>query len=205
MLGSYDEAEEAVQEALLRAWRSLRTYEGRAPLRHWLFRITTTTCLKAIGSRARRPAVTGEITYLQPYPDRLLDQLTDRDSDPAIVIERRETVALSFIVALQRLPASQRAALILRDVLAWSSAEVAELLETTVPAVNSLLQRARLILRTVTGPASRGPLSPGTATSPTGSWPPGSAVTSRPWPRCCARTRSCGFRRRPLSSRAVTR
>jgi RNA polymerase sigma-70 factor (ECF subfamily) len=160
MLGSYDEAEEAVQEVLLRAWRSLHTYQGRAPLSHWLFRITTTTCLKAIGSRARRPAATAEITYLQPYPDRLLDQLTDRDGDPARVIERRETVALSFIVALQRLPASQRAALILRDVLAWSSAEVAELLEITVPAVNSLLQRARLTLRTVTGPAPPGPLSP---------------------------------------------
>ena len=99
MLGSYDEAEEAVQEALLRAWRSLRTYEGRAPLRHWLFRITTTTCLKAIGSRARRPAVTGEITYLQPYPDRLLDQLTDRDSDPAIVQRpgRRQVTRMAWL------------------------------------------------------------------------------------------------------------
>lgn len=156
MLGSYDEAEEAVQETLLRAWRGLHTFQGRAPLAHWLYRITTTTCLKVIERRRTRPATapvsalvaSGEITHLQPYPDRLLDQLTDSDGDPARVVERRESVALSFIAALQRLPATQRAVLILRDVLAWTSAEVADLLETSVPAVNSLLQRGRATLRT---------------------------------------------------------
>jgi RNA polymerase sigma-70 factor (ECF subfamily) len=147
MLGSYDDAEDAVQEALLSAWRGLDSYEGRAPLLHWLYRITTTTCLKMLRGRTRRPATVGELTYLQPYPDRLLDQLTDADADPAAVAQRRESVALAFIAALQRLPATQRAVLILRDVLAWSSAEVADLLQTSVPSVNSALQRARTTLR----------------------------------------------------------
>ena len=141
MLGSYDDAEEALQEALLRAWRSLATYEGRGPLRHWLYRITTTTCLKAIERRGRGPVVAGEITHLQPYPDRLLDQLGAED--PAAAVERRESVALAFVSALQRLPATQRAVLILRDVLCWSGGEVAELMATSVAAVNSMLQRAR--------------------------------------------------------------
>jgi len=143
MLGSLDEADEAVQESLLRAWRALHTYQGHAPLRHWLYRITTTTSLKAIERRARRPVPTGEISHLQPYPDRLLGQLTDAAADPAAIVERRESVTLAFITALQRLPASQRAALILRDVLAWSAREVADLLDASVPAVNSALQRAR--------------------------------------------------------------
>lgn len=147
MLGSYDDAEEAVQEALLSAWRGLDSYEGRAPLPHWLYRIATTTCLKTLRGRARRPATVAEVTHLQPYPDRLLDQLVDADGDPAAVAQRRESVALAFIAALQRLPATQRAVLILRDVLAWSSAEVAELLEASVPSVNSALQRARATMR----------------------------------------------------------
>lgn len=156
MLGSLDDADEAVQEALLRAWRALDTYQGRAPLLHWLYRITTTTSLKMIEKRARHPVPTGEIAYLQPYPDRLLDQLADADGDPAAIIERRESVALAFVTALQRLPASQRAVLILRDVLAWSAQEVAGLLETSVPAVNSALQRARATLATA-GPDSAPP------------------------------------------------
>jgi RNA polymerase sigma-70 factor (ECF subfamily) len=159
MLGSYEDAEEATQEALMRAWRSLGTYEGRAPLLHWLYRITTTTCLKAIEKRRRVPVSTGEIPHLQPYPDRLLDQLTDATIDPAAVAERRETVGLAFIATLQRLPASQRAVLILRDVLAWTSAEVADLLKTTVPAVNSSLQRARTTMKASAGPAPEQPLS----------------------------------------------
>jgi RNA polymerase sigma-70 factor, ECF subfamily len=146
MLGSLDDADEALQDALLYAWRGLDTYQGQAPLRHWLYRITTTSSLKVIRAKARRPVPAGEIGHLQPYPDRLLDQLTDATADPAAVAERRESVALAFITALQRLPARQRAALILRDVLAWNAAEVAALLQISVPAVNSALQRARATL-----------------------------------------------------------
>ena len=146
MLGSMDEADEAVQDALLSAWRALDSYQGQAPLSHWLYRITTTSSLKVIRAKARRPVPAGEIGHLQPYPDRLLDQLADAGADPAAITERRESVALAFITALQRLPARQRAALILRDVLAWNAAEVAALLEISVPAVNSALQRARATL-----------------------------------------------------------
>lgn len=152
MLGSYADAEDAMQEALLLAWRGLGGYEGRAPLRHWLYRITTTTCLKMINRRGREPATTGGVAWLQPYPDVLLDQAIDAEADPAAVIDRRASVALAFITAMQVLPASQRAVLILRDVLCWSSREVADLLETTVAAVNSALQRARATLAAI--PAS---------------------------------------------------
>jgi len=104
MLGSYADAEEAVQEAMLRAWRGLHGYRGTAPLRHWLYRIATTTCLKMINKRGRDPVVTAGVAWLQPYPDALLDQLTDPDADPAAIVDRRESVALAFIAALQLLP-----------------------------------------------------------------------------------------------------
>jgi len=144
MLGSYHDAEEALQETLLRAWQGLGGFEGRAPLRHWLYRITTTTCLKIINRRARDPITTSlDVAWLQPYPDALLDQLTDLDADPAVIIDRRESVALAFIAALQVLPANQRAVLILREVLGWPAQQVADLLGTSVAAVNSALQRAR--------------------------------------------------------------
>ena len=146
MLGSLDDADEAVQDVLLRAWRALDSYRGQAPLLHWLYRITTTSSLKLIHAKGRQPVPAGEIGYLQPYPDRLLDQLTDADADPAAIVEHRESVALAFITALQRLPARQRAALILRDVLAWNASEVAALLDSSIPAVNSALQRARATL-----------------------------------------------------------
>ncbi|MGI5285409.1 sigma-70 family RNA polymerase sigma factor [Nonomuraea polychroma] len=142
MLGSIDQAEEALQETLLRAWRGLGGYEGRAPLHHWLHKIATMACLRAIERRERLPAVHAEITHLQPYPDVLIDRL-----DPALIAERREEVALAFIAALQLLPPAQRAAVILREVLCWSAAEVAALLDVSVPAVNSLLQRGRAALR----------------------------------------------------------
>jgi RNA polymerase sigma-70 factor, ECF subfamily len=147
MLGSFHDAEDATQETLLQAWRSRATYEGRAPLQHWLYRIATTTCLKKLARRARDPVSRADLTHLQPYPDQLLDRLPAADGDPAAATERRETVALAFIEALQRLPATQRAVLILRDVLAWPAAEVADLLDTTVVAVNSALQRARTTMR----------------------------------------------------------
>jgi RNA polymerase sigma-70 factor (ECF subfamily) len=147
MLGSFHDAEDATQETLLRAWRFLHTFEGRGPLRAWLYRIATTTCLKLLrsgqGRRSAASADGSDVPRLAPYPDRLLDELPAGGPDPAAVAERRETVALAFVVALQHLTAHQRAVLVLRDVLAWRAAEVAALLETSVPAVNSALQRAR--------------------------------------------------------------
>jgi len=147
MLGSFHDAQDATQETLLRAWRSLHTFQGRGPLRAWLYRVATTTCLQLLRSRPpRRPSSHDggpEVAWLEPYPDRLLDELPAGGPDPAAVAERRESVALAFVVALQRLTAHQRAALILRDVLDWRAAEVAALLQTSVPAVNSALQRAR--------------------------------------------------------------
>ncbi len=146
MLGSYHDAEEVMQDVLVRAWRFLKDYQSRAPLRHWLYRIATTSSLKVIEARAKRPSAVAEIDYLEPYPDRLLDALPV-DSDPAAVVERRESVSLAFISALQLLPATQRAVVILRDVLAWHAEEVAELLDTSVASVTSALQRARTTLR----------------------------------------------------------
>jgi RNA polymerase sigma-70 factor (ECF subfamily) len=149
MLGSYTDAEEAVQEATLRAWRGLNGYQGTGPLRHWLYRITTTTCLKMINRRGRDPLTsTAEVAWLQPYPDTLLDEIPADDADPATIAERRESIALAFVAALQVLPATQRAVLILREVLGWPAREVADLLDTTVAGVNSALQRARATLAT---------------------------------------------------------
>jgi RNA polymerase sigma-70 factor, ECF subfamily len=147
MLGSFHDAEDATQETLLCAWRFLPTFQGRGPLRAWLYRIATTTCLKVLrsgpGRRSAASADGSDVPRLEPYPDRLLDELPAGGPDPAAVAERRESVALAFVVALQQLTAHQRAVLVLRDVLAWRAAEVAALLETSVPAVNSALQRAR--------------------------------------------------------------
>jgi RNA polymerase sigma-70 factor (ECF subfamily) len=159
MLGSYHDAEEATQEALLRALRRMDTFEGRGPLGHWLYRIATTTCLNMVTARTCLPGMFAEVSHLTPYPDKFLDELPAADADPAAIAERRESVALAFIAALQCLPATQRAVLILRDVLDWHAAEVADLLDTTVPAVNSALQRARATARTAIRPvASRGPM-----------------------------------------------
>jgi RNA polymerase sigma-70 factor, ECF subfamily len=147
MLGSFHDAQDATQETLLRAWRSLHTFQGRGPLRAWLYRVATTTCLQLLRSRPpRRPSSHDggpHVPWLEPYPDRLLEELPAGGPDPAAVAERRESVALAFVVALQRLTAHQRAVLILRDVLDWRAAEVARLLQSSVPAVNSALQRAR--------------------------------------------------------------
>jgi len=147
MLGSLDDADEALQDALLSAWRALDTYQGQAPLIHWLYRITTTSSLKVIRAKARRPVPAGEIGHLQPYPDRLLDQLADAGADPAAITERRESVALAFITALQRLPARQRAALILRDVLGFSTSQVADILDSSEDSAASALKRARATMR----------------------------------------------------------
>lgn len=157
MTGSVEEAEDLVQETYLRAWRSYDTFEGRASLRVWLYRIATNVCLTALRNRGRRPLPSGlggpgeepeaplvragaDVVWLQPVPDALVRADT---GDPAVIVAARESIRLALVAALQFLTPRQRAALILQEVLAWSAAEVAEVLETSTPAVKSMLQRAR--------------------------------------------------------------
>jgi RNA polymerase sigma-70 factor (ECF subfamily) len=140
LLGSLHDAEDALQETSLRAWRGLDRFEPRGPFRAWLYRVATNVCLTAIERRARVPEVLAPeeaevASYLQPYPDRLLD--TD------LAVEERESVGLAFVSVMQLLPPRQRAVLVLREVLGWSAKEVAELLDDSVSSVNSALQRAR--------------------------------------------------------------
>jgi len=159
MLGSAFEAEDAVQESFVRAWRAFDSFEGRSSLRSWLYRITTNVCLSMLGASQRRarpmdlaspqtadtplPAALPEATWIEPVPDA---RVVPTGGDPAEVAVARESVRLAFVAALQRLPPRQRAVLILREVLRWKAEEVAELLDTTVASVNSALQRARATL-----------------------------------------------------------
>lgn len=158
MLGSAAEADDAVQETMVRAWRALDGFDGRSSLRTWLYRIATNVCLDALGDRARRerPMAVGpagsvhdellerpRAHWLEPIPDA---QALPPDADPAERLALRQSIRLAFVAALQRLPPRQRAALLLAEVLGWPAAEIAEALETTVPAVNSALQRARAAL-----------------------------------------------------------
>jgi RNA polymerase sigma-70 factor (ECF subfamily) len=146
MLASYDEAEDAVQETFLRAWRSRDTFEGGPLFRAWLYRIATNVCLdmRRRGSRQLTTITSyAEVPWLQPYPDRLLDEVAPSKEQPDAIAVERETIELAFLVAMQLLPPRQRAALIARDVLGWSANETATLLETSVAATNSALQRAR--------------------------------------------------------------
>ncbi len=147
LLGSFEEAEDLVQEAFLRAWRGRETFAGRSSVRAWLYRIATNACLDALDKRPRRPSASGEIAWLQPYPDQLLEQLPDRREGPEDVMLAKETVELAFIAAIQHLAPLPRAVLVLRDVLGCSAKETARLLETTEASVNSALQRARAVLR----------------------------------------------------------
>jgi RNA polymerase sigma-70 factor (ECF subfamily) len=146
MLGSFTDAEDMVQEALLRAWRSRATYAGRSTFRAWLYRIATNACLDHLERHPRRPGATGEVTWLQPFPDQLLEQAAP-DDEPDATVVARETIELAFLVAVQHLPPRQRAVLMLRDVLGWSAAESADLLGWSVASANSALQRARATLR----------------------------------------------------------
>jgi RNA polymerase sigma-70 factor (TIGR02960 family) len=150
MLASFDDAEDAVQETLLRAWRGRAGFDGGAFFRAWLYRIATNVCLDALQQSSRRRTAVrsfADLPWLQPYPDRLLDEVAPRDDEPDAVVVERETIELAFLSAMQVLPPRQRAALILRDVLGWSAADTASLLETSVPAANSALQRARATLQ----------------------------------------------------------
>jgi len=155
MLGSPFDAEDAVQEAFVRAWRARDRFEGRAAMRSWLYRIATNVCLDTLKGKDRRarpmdfgPAlepiesnlhVRSEATWIEPIPERMIAA----EGDPAELAVTRESIRLAFIAALQHLPARQRAVLILREVLRWEASEVAQLLDTTVASVNSALQRAR--------------------------------------------------------------
>lgn len=162
MLGSAHDAEDLVQETYLRAWRAYDKFEGQSSLRTWLHRIATNTCLTALENRAKRPLPTGlgqpgsqaedplvqqpEVPWLEPIPDSAIGL---DSADPATIVTDRETIRLAFVAALQHLPPRQRAVLILRDVLQWKAAEVAEAVDISVAAVNSTLQRARAQLDTV--------------------------------------------------------
>jgi RNA polymerase sigma-70 factor (ECF subfamily) len=150
MLASFDDAEDAVQETFLRAWRGRPGFDGGSMFRAWLYRIATNVCLDALRRRAHRASVVrsfAEVPWLQPYPDRLLDEpaVPGGEPDPAVI--ERETIELAFVAALQVLPPRQRAALIARDVLGWPASQTAVLLEMSVAAANSALQRARATMR----------------------------------------------------------
>ncbi|MER7130617.1 RNA polymerase subunit sigma-70 [Streptosporangium saharense] len=148
MLGSFEDAEDTVQETFLRAWRGRETFEGRSTFRAWLYRIATNACLDLLARCRPEPATGGEVLWLQPYPDRLLDELPAADADePESLAVARETIELAYLVAVQHLAPRQRAVLILRDVLGWRAKEVAELLGDSVNSVNSALQRARAGMR----------------------------------------------------------
>lgn len=163
MLGSLDDADDAVQETLLKAWRGLAGFQRRSSVRAWLYRIATNTCLDALDHRARRILPTAiaapadpyqppdpddpEVPWLQPYPDALLDVADPEPlADPAAAVVRREHIELAFIAAVQYLTPRQRSVLLLREVLGFSAAEAAGMLATTPASVNSALQRARIML-----------------------------------------------------------
>jgi RNA polymerase sigma-70 factor (ECF subfamily) len=176
MLGSVDDAEDLVQDTLLRAWRGRHGFEGRSRFRTWLYRIATNACLTALERAPRRvlpqdvtppitaatdasgaretPAWAPEIPWLQPYPDHLLDIAAPSDGEPEALLASRETIELVFLAALQHLPPRQRAILISCDVLGWSAREVAEALELSVASVTSALQRAHATMRAVRPAAS---------------------------------------------------
>ena len=175
LLGSLQDAEDAVQETLVSAWRGLAGFEERASLRAWLYRIATNRCLNMRRDASRRPAAQrlpfeppaptrlGDLPWLEPYPDALLEGLPDAAPGPDARYELREAVGLAFVTALQRLPARQRAALVLRDVLGFRAAEAAALLGASEATVTSALQRARASLEDRLPPARERAPAPGSA------------------------------------------
>ncbi|MGH2919695.1 MAG: sigma-70 family RNA polymerase sigma factor [Solirubrobacteraceae bacterium] len=164
MLGSLEDSEDLVQETFLRAWRKRASFsfEGRSSLRAWLYRIATNACLDVLRGRPRRvlppqvaaaadpsvaPAPPADLPWLEPYPDRLLESIAPREDEPGAVVVARETIELAFLAAIAHLPPRQRAVLMLRDVLGWSAKDTAAMLDGSVAAVNSALQRARATLQ----------------------------------------------------------
>jgi RNA polymerase sigma-70 factor (TIGR02960 family) len=176
MLGSLQDAEDALQETLLAAWLGLDGFEGRSSVRTWLYRIATNRCLNALRSAGRRPVAAsplpaampeptqlGEVLWLQPYPDSLLDGLPDQAPGPEARYESREAISLAFITALQLLAPNQRAVLLLRDVLGYRASEAAELLGLTVDAVTGALKRARAAMEAAHSPGAAPPAPGGKA------------------------------------------
>jgi RNA polymerase sigma-70 factor (ECF subfamily) len=176
MLGSLHEAEDAVQETLLRGWRGFDAFEARASLKNWLFRIATNACLNMIASRSRRRRVMpdqldGPATrrpqgrpdagtlWVEPYPDADLESIADPAAGPDVRYEMRETVRLAFVAAIQQLPPRQRAVLLLADVMSWSAIEVASVLDASVASVNSTLQRARAKMASLDRDVRQGPIA----------------------------------------------
>ena len=150
MLASFDEAEDAVQETFLRAWRGRESFDGSSLFRAWLYRIATNVCLDLLRRSSRRVTTMrsfAEVPWLQPYPDRLLDEVAPSGDQPDAVVVERETIELAFLAAMQVLPPRQRAAFVVRDLLGWPASETASLLETSVAAANSALQRARATMQ----------------------------------------------------------
>jgi len=174
ILGSAQDAEDALQETLLAAWRGLARFEGRSSVRTWLYRVATNCCLKALRSASRRPPVNwpppgvnppqpsrvGEVIWLQPYPDMLLEGLADASPGPEARYEASEAISLAFVAALQALPPRQRAVLILRDVLGFPTSQVAGILGSSEDAAASALKRARAAMRDQFPPATARPLPP---------------------------------------------
>ena len=175
MLGSIQDAEDALQDALLAAWQGLGGFEGRASVRTWLYRVTTTRCLNVRRSVRRRqgtmppgpvppePTRLGEVTWLEPCPDSLMEGLPDAEPGPEARYEAREAISLAFITAVQRLPPRQRAVLILRDVLGFAASEAARILGSTEESVTSALKRARATLRHDHADPAEPPPAPGSA------------------------------------------
>lgn len=170
MLGSLTDAEDMLQETLLAAWRGLPRFQGRSSLRSWLYRVATNTCLNAMRSTARRvptepkppfqppdPTQRDEITWLQPYPDTLLDGIADADAGPEARYSQTEAIELAFVAGLQRMPPRQAATVLLRDVLGFGTDEVAAMLKTSQTAVKGTLQRGRAALETARDTSDRPP------------------------------------------------
>ena len=189
MLGSFEDAEDSVQETFLRAWRRRETFEGRSTFRAWLYRIATNACLDLLAKRRPEPATGGEVPWLQPYPDRLLDELPAGEADePETLAVARETIELAYLVAVQHLAPRPRAVLILRDLLGWPAKDVADLLGDSVNSVNSALQRARAGMRGRL-PAERQDWTGGEEDADTRALV--RASPTRAWPRTSPRSRPC--------------
>jgi RNA polymerase sigma-70 factor (ECF subfamily) len=165
MLGSFDDAEDMVQETMLRAWRARASFEGRSTFKSWLYRIATNACLNALDRSPRRvttpdrvaptsdpqtvPKWAPDLPWIQPFPDALLEPAAPPETEPESVIVAREAIELVYLAAIQHLPPTQRAVLLLRDALDWSAKETAQLLEMSLPSVNSSLHRARSTMRRI--------------------------------------------------------